>query len=185
MNSKLRSPRGSYQISEFTMAFVFLIGFVVLPLIDLAVVPLRWGLGVLMVDNWAHQLAMSESLSEARKISESNSFLADGLKRIGGISLRDSRLALTVQSTKLNGIAQSFTKPGSIPKDWLPDGANAPCLYVLDLSVDVSIYPLITAPLMNLKVPGLTEPIVTTFKSTSAWENMGLNPVTGEYFVNE
>lgn len=185
MKSKVRSQRGNYQISEFTMALFFLIGFVVLPLIDLAVVPLRWGLGMLMVDNWAHQLAMSESLSEAHSLAVKDDYLKNNLKGIGGISLRDSRLALTVQSTKLNGIAQSFTKPGSIPKDWLPDGANAPCLYVLDLSVDVSIYPLVTAPLMNLKVPGLTEPIMTTFRSTSAWENMGLNPATGEFFVNE
>lgn len=185
MKLKNRTQRGSYQISEFTMAFVFLIGFVVLPLINLAVVPLRWGLGMLMVESWAHQLAMAESWSEAHKIADKDGYLNDGLKRIGGITLKGSRLALMAQSLKLNGIGQSFTKPGSIPQDWLPDGANAPCVYVLDLSVDVSISPLITAPLMNLKVPGLTEPIMTTLKSTSAWENLGMNPATGEFFLNE
>lgn len=181
----MRSQRGGYQISEFTVAFFFLMSFVVVPLIDLAIVPLRWGLGMLMVDSWVHQLSMAETPSQAQKIAVESDYLQDGLERIGGISLKSSRLCLSVQSTKLSGETKTFNKPGAIPKDWLPDGVNSPCLYALDLSVDVAIYPLITAPLLNLKIPGLTEPIVTTFQSTSAWENMGLNPTTGEFFVNE
>jgi len=203
-----RSPSGGAQISEFAVAFFFLFAFVVIPLINLCVVPLRWGLGRSMVSNQVHQLAQSEMLSQAFKIEQGEGpqtgsqngsqkrSQADGqapmqdnirnrLPTIGGITVKSSQLSLTIESAKLQGQTKVITKVGSIAKDWLPDGPLGPYVYRLDLQVESDVAPLFVLPLQNLKVPGLTIPFAVQFHDTAVWENTGRDPVSGEFFVNE
>lgn len=71
--AKTRKRQGSAQISEFAVALLFLFGFVVLPLINLCVVPLRFSLGKSIVSSRVHELAQSETLSQALKIDAGDS----------------------------------------------------------------------------------------------------------------
>jgi hypothetical protein len=204
---KYRFPHGGAQISEFAVSLFFLFAFVVIPLINLCVVPIRWGLGKSVVSARVHQLAQSEMLSQALKSEQGASQqrlqngsqpglqqpvqaspqeeLQDKLNKIGGITVKSSQLSLTIESAKRQGETKSFSKVGSIDKDWLPDGPLGPYVYRLDLQVDGDVAPLFVLPLQNMKVPGLTIPFAVQFHDTSVWENTGRDPVSGEFFVNE
>ncbi len=58
-------PKGSAQLSEFGAAIFLLFSCVVIPLIDVSIIPVRLGLGKSIVSHRVHQLAQSECLSEA------------------------------------------------------------------------------------------------------------------------
>jgi hypothetical protein len=185
----LRAAGGGAQISEFAVSLFFLFAFVVLPLINLCVIPLRWSLGKSTVSSRVHQLAQSETLSQAFKGEQEGGGLKDGahekLNNIGGITVKSSQLSLIIESEKLQGQTKVITQVGSIAKDWLPDGPLGPYIYRLDLQVDSDVAPLVVVPLPNPKIPGLTAPFAVQFHDTSVWENTGRDPVSGEFFVNE
>ncbi len=198
---KHRSAHGGAQISEFAVSLFFLFAFVVIPLINLCVVPIRWGLGSSMVNTAVHQLAQSETLSQAfgndsaagawknaagsaTQLSLKDS-LEDRLKKISGITVKSLRLSLTIEAAKRPIENKVIAKVGSIAKDWLPDGPLGPYIYRMDLQVDCDIAPLAVVPLQNLKVPGLTIPFAVVFHDTSVWDNTGRDPVSGEFYLNE
>ncbi len=178
------SAAGAAQISEFGLALFFLFVCVVIPLINLCVVPLRWGLGKQIVGEKVHQLSQLETLSQAFKAGDSDT-AGDKLTKLGGIAVKSSQLSLTVESAKLQGQTKEILKAGTIPKDWLPDGTLGPYVYRLDLTVDADVSPLIVLPLPNLKIPGLTAPFPVVFHDTSVWENTGRDPASGEFYLNE
>lgn len=195
-----RSAHGGAQIGEFAVSLFFLFAFVVIPLINLCVVPIRWGLGSSMVSTVAHQLAQSETLSQAFGESAAGGYecaspdarqqslkdgLVDRLKKIGGITVKALRLSLTIESAKRPIENKVITNVGSIAKDWLPDGPLGPYVYRLDLQVDCDIAPLAVVPLQGLKIPGLTVPFAVQFHDTSVWDNTGRDPVSGEFYLNE
>ena len=181
---QLRTQRGGYQISEFAVSLLFLMGCVVLPLINLSVIPVRYGLGHSCVSTWVRQKAQAESLGQALQ-SNSQDALVTSLDKIGGIKVKSSRLALLIESAKLQGQTKTVTQAGNIDKDWLPDGPLGPYVYRLDLAVGCEIAPLVVVPVPNVKVPGLTSPFAVNFHETAVWENTGRDPASGEFFVNE
>jgi len=179
-----RTQDGGYQISEFAVSLLFLMGCVVLPLINLSVIPVRYGLGHSCVSTWVQAKAQAESLGQALQ-NDGQAVLLTSLEKIGGIKVKSSKLALLVESAKLQGQTKIITRAGTIDKDWLPDGPLGPYVYRLDLETDCEISPLVVLPLPNVKVPGLTSPFSVNFHETAVWENTGRDPATGEFFVNE
>ena len=179
-----RSPKGSAQLSEFGAAIFLLISCVVIPLIDLSIIPVRLGLGKSIVNHRVHQLAQSECLSEAFKSFQEGD-IHSGLTRIGGFNAKSTQLSLIATSVKNPEQSMSVNRPGALPGDWLPGGLKGPCLYRLDLTVDAEIEPLITAPVPGVPIPGLTRPIPFHLREESSWENLGCDPSSGEFFVNK
>lgn len=179
-----RSAKGSAQLSEFGAAIFLLFSCVVIPLIDLSIIPVRLGLGKSIVNHRVHQLAQSECLSEAFKSFQDCEFQT-GLAKIGGFNAKSTELTLIATSVKNPDQSMKVSRPGAIPRDWLPGGIKSPCLYRLDLTVDVEIEPLITARLPGVQVPGLTRPIPFHLREESSWENLGCDPSSGEFFVNQ
>jgi len=179
-----RKPKGGYQISEFAVSLFFLISCVVLPLINLSVIPVRYGLGNSMVSTWVQQRAQSETLGTALQ-DKAQANLLESLNKIGGIRVKASQLALIVESAKLQGQTKVITKPGNIDKDWLPDGPIGPYVYRLEAQIECEISPLVVLPVPNVKVPGLTSPFAVNYHNSAVWENTGRDPATGEFFVNE
>ena len=179
-----RNCRGNYQISEFAVSVFCLIAFVVLPLINLSVIPLRWSLAKSLVGISVQKAAQSETLSRALATTAEQN-IPDGLKKIGGITIKTARLALLIESSKVPGQLKTVTKPGSIDKDWLPDGRLGPYIYRLEQNVEAEIAPLILLPLNNPKIPGLTAPLTVQLEDSSAWENLGRDAESGEFFINE
>lgn len=179
-----RNSKGSAQISEFGAVFFLLISCIVLPLLNLSIIPVRYAMGKSIVATEARTLAKSETFSEAIK---RNAEVADRWKQlqaIGGITVKDTALSLTIDSTK-TGHEKTCTSPRTIPPGFLPNGAESPCVYLLDLKVDVEISPLVTVAWQQWNIPGLTGPMAIQFHESSAWENLGLDPMTGQYFINQ
>lgn len=179
-----RSAKGSAQLSEFGAAIFLLFSCVVIPLIDLSIIPVRLGLGKSIVNHRVHQLAQSECLSEAFKSFQECEFQTC-LTKIGGFNAKSTELALIATSVRNPDQSMKVSRPGALPSDWLPGGIKGPCLYRLDLTVDVEIEPLITARLPGLQIPGLTRPIPFRLQEGSSWENLGCDPSSGEFFVNK
>lgn len=181
---RLRTQTGSSQITEFGAAIFLLFSCIVIPLLDLSIVPVRLGLGKSIVNHRVHQLAQSECLSDAFKSLQESDF-HNGLTKIGGFNAKATQLSLVATSVKNPDVSMKVDRPGALPNDWLPGGNKGPCLYRLDLSVDAEIEPLITAKVPGLHIPGLTRPIPFHLSEESNWENMGCDPLSGEFFVNK
>lgn len=174
------------QMADFTAAFGFLIIFVVLPLIDLGVVPVRYLMAQTSIRNYVKQLSMRETMSQAySKVKSDNNEFDKLLTSIGGTHVKSSRLAIVINSQKKLGMQAEVDKPKSIQKMWLPDGENCPCQYMIKLTADLEIEPLITLPKTFGGIPGLSAPFVLSITEIAPWENLGINPATKEYFLNE
>jgi hypothetical protein len=180
----LRAARGSYQISEFGVALYCLVALVLIPLANLSVLPLRWSLAKSLIGSQVHRYAQAETFSQALREAAADE-AGQGLQKIGGIKNRTQKLVLVVESAKLQGQRKYINRPGAVPTDWLPDGANAPYVYRLELSADCAIAPLFLLPLAAVKIPGLTVPLAVQFEHSAVFENRGRDPNSGEYCLNE
>jgi len=69
-----------------------------------------------------------------------------------------------------------------IPADWLPGGKNAPCSYLLQLNEDAIVSGTTGG---SSGIPGVNGPLTMSFAACSTWENMGCDPTTQEFFINE
>ncbi len=185
MKQVRQRDKGSANITEFGATLWLLMGCIVLPLLNLAVVPLRFGLGKSIVANEVRHLAQCETFSEARKGVSTESAAITALKNIGGIEVKSMHLSLYAQSERDKTKVHSIDEPHKMPPTWLPNGMESPCLYLLDLKLDVCIYPLISSPYPHFRIPGLSGPIPIQFHEVSSWENLGCDPVTGEYCLNQ
>lgn len=181
---KVASRRRGQHTMEFAGALVILIMVIAIPLIDLAVIPMRRALAQQVVQQSMRKLRLSQSISQAFRQHEGADAVTDGLGRIGGIRLRKSVLSFDV-SDKTDKTKIQLAPPSQIPVDWLPDGRNCPCLYMLTLNVEMDIYPLFLVPLGGQSIPGLSAPIPTTITESSVFENQGRNPATSNYYMNE
>ena len=184
LNRLSRNWYGSAQISEFGAVLFLLISCIVLPLLNVSIIPVRYAMGMSIVATEARSLAKSETFSEAIKRNHEVADRWKQLQAIGGITVKDSSLSLTIDSTKTKH-EKVCTGPRSIPPSFLPNGDESPCVYMLNLKVNVEIAPLITVSWQQLNIPGLSGPIAIQFHESSAWENLGLDPVTGEYYTNQ
>lgn len=180
-----RRNRHGQQASEFAGALVILLVFIAVPMVDLGIIPVRLGLAQALVGNEVRKLALEEKTSRAFKSVEEGHELKDALKALGGVELKSLELALAIESSRSDSSRKIVTRPGSIPADWLPDGAHCPCNYMLNLKVEADVHPLVTAPLPGQSIPGLTGPVRAAFVEVSHWENLGRDPSSGEFFVNE
>lgn len=156
-----------------------------LPVLNLAIIPIRSGLASAHVSNFAKQLSLSERFSQAKEKLAAADGLVSRLKSIGGVDPKDARLSLIIDSMKHSGNQITVDRPGSIPAEWQPNGQHCQCEYVLSLSVDADVSPLIKVPLAGLNVPGLNAPILMTFSASAPFENLGRDPDSQEYFLNE
>ncbi|MBX9695833.1 MAG: hypothetical protein K2Z81_25835 [Cyanobacteria bacterium] len=185
MKRQTRSATGAAQLTEFGAATVMLITFIVLPLINIAIIPVRFAMGKSIVSTQARNLSKSETFSEALARNNNESSRWAALQAVGGITVKNSQLSLTVQSTK-GATPQSFSAPRTIPSNLLPTkGRECPYLYVLDQKVSVDIYPLVAVSWPQARIPGLTGPLSIQFHEVSVWENLSRDPVTGEFFINQ
>lgn len=175
----IRNCRGANQM-EFAAVFAVLILFIIMPLINLAAIPIRMAFANAAVKNTVHKLALSNKFSQA--LDASNALLKPQLDAITGVNLDSKKLTLI--ATNGQGACTPFGAPGSISKDWLPDGKSPPYRYDLELACDLYISPLFTIEHMG-EIPGLSAPFNARFREVYAWENLSKDPATQEFFLNE
>lgn len=182
--SHRRSQTGGFQVSEFGAALFLLVSCIVIPLIDLAVIPIRWGLGRSILSNQVNQLAQCDTLSQAFNEFATDTTFKRQLSAIGGITLCSSQLSLSATSVRNPAEKIRVERSGALKSEWLPGGAKSPCVYQLDLVVNADISPLMLARLPSVNIPGLTQPLLIRLEETSAWENLARDPSSGEFYVN-
>lgn len=182
-----RSSVGS-NIPDFAAALVLLVIVVFIPLLDLTILPIRWMLAREIINDYSRRLALCETLSKSFQTMQADPSLATRLLRLGGVECKDISLRMRISRVFLNPHTDEIlfvNAPGQIPPAWLPDGAKAPCTYTLELKVDTLISPAILFAGNGITVPGLTAPIAFQIGSSHEWENLGRDPGTKAFYLNE
>jgi hypothetical protein len=187
-NRRTLRRRSGSQIVEFAAAIILLVFFVSIPCLDLAIVPIRWMMAQQLIDSYVRTLAMCETFSESLRILDTDPSLTTRLEKLGGVKVNS--LKLTIQITRVltnKGELQVFEvhSPGQIPSAWLPNGSFAPCTYALRIDAGLSISPALLIKFGNAPVPGLTEPIPVSLQALHEWTNLGRDPNTEKFCINE
>lgn len=162
--------------------------FVFVPLLDLTIVPIRWMMAQELVNSYSRKLALCDTFSEAMDTLEADPSLSTQLHHLGGITVNSVKARLLVTRVfpwKHAEESTSIEVPRRIPSEWLPNGSKAPCSYALEVNVQSLMSPAVLFRTTSLHVPGLTDPIPLTVRSSHSWENLGRNPVSKNYFMNE
>jgi len=173
---------------EFAAGMIILVFFVFIPLLDLTIVPIRWMLAQELVNDYARKLALCETFSRSYRTLEADPSLTTRLQRLGGVSVQSLHLRLRITRIFQTPHAPEVfivEDPTRIPAAWLPDGGKAPCSYSMELDVHSLMSPAILFPNKGWSIPGLTVPFPLLISATHEWENVGRNPLTGKFFLNE
>lgn len=179
-----RKNRGS-QIAEFGAALALLAFAVILPVVDFSIVPVRWMMAQETIKAYSRELSFCESFSQASKILQQEPSLESRLNSLGGVQTKDLSLKLRIASVYHPSDILLIDAPAAIPKEWLPDGAKAPCTYSVLLEVKLLLYPAFPGAMKGNPLPGLTGPFPVLASASHEWENLGRNPNTGKYYLNE
>jgi hypothetical protein len=170
-------------MAEFSCYLAILVAFGLI-LIDLAAIPLRLGQLDSTLAQRVHQMTMEDRLSKSRKEIDNNFQLNQTQTSIEGVHIEDANLTILAISRQGDQtISLDPHKP--IPSAWLPDGTNCPCTYQLNLKVHAKIDPLAIVPIAGRNVPGLSAPVEFAVDQSSNWENLGRDPYTGQFYINE
>jgi len=182
-----RSSIGS-NIPDFAAAMVILVLVVFIPLLDLTILPIRWMLAREIINEYSRRLALCETFSKAYKTMQADPSLATRLLRLGGVESKDISLRLRISRVFITPRTDEHLfvyAPGRIPPAWLPGGEKSPCTYTLELTVDTLISPAILFSSKGVSVPGLTGPVPFRIGASHEWENLGRNPGTRAFYLNE
>jgi hypothetical protein len=151
---------------------------VLLAVVTGAVVPFRYLIASGVVASMVQKGALAEKRSSSIQVMSKDPALA--IARQCGIEFGASEIAVVCISKS----AGSLSVPGGtpIPRDWLPGGKKGPCTYLLQINQPASIKTLYGT---TDGVPGVTGPLKVTLKASSCWENLGCDPITKDFFINE
>lgn len=167
---------------EFVYCLVFIFFVILIPLINYGTLLTRWAMANQIVESWTRGLAKKQKMSQAfDRVLESD--FVEAVRKPTGVRIKKVEPSLII--SKVNDPTQflAVNVPGRIPKKWLPNGGNYE--YTIQIAVDSEIDPLISFQLFGLEIPGLTKAADVRMVNTCLWENMGRDPVTTEYFLNE
>ncbi|MBX9695425.1 MAG: hypothetical protein K2Z81_23775 [Cyanobacteria bacterium] len=179
---KARRSRGS-NIVEFCACLIVIFFMLIIPLIDLGTFITRWGTGSQVVSAWAASIAKERKLSTAfLRVSEGDEF-SDAVKTPTGITVTDVQPSLIIGRVNDPSDTIEVLGPGKIPKRWLPNAGQF--TYTVRLAVEADVDPLVTITFFGINVPGLTGKTHIKMVGESNWENLGRDPASKEFFINE
>ena len=174
-----RNNRG-HMISEFGAAMMVFVCFFLAPLIDIGFIPVRYLLCQGAITELTHRLSLAETRSEAYTLLTGDSWWKNFLSTCG-VTVHDPKMTLMVcgqDPSQTTSVGQGQT----LAAEWLPNGSKGPCVYSLQLNVACDLPPLFN---VDAGLPGFSAPITMNLTSRSQWENLGLDPQTGGFYLNE
>lgn len=172
-----RNQKGT--MAEFGPAMIVFVCFIMTPLIDVSAIPVRYLIAQGVLAETAQKLALAESRTEAVAIAENGQWR--NILRGCGVTVTPQPLKLIVCGKE--EADRIVLNPGEpVPPQYLPAGVKAPCIYSMELSVIAALPPLYNG---TSGLPGFTAPINVNLSARSNWENMGRDPGTRRYFINE
>lgn len=176
-----RRRKDGSSLTELGPALIVFVCAFLIPVIDISFVPVRYMICQGVINEYAHSLSLVEKRSEAYSRLAANSWWIGFLSKCG-VEVSNPKLSLVVCGKSVTD-KLSVAQGNAVPEQWLPRGSKGPCVYSLELSADCAISPLYKSE--HGGIPGFNSPVVMNLKSRSQWENLGRNPKTSEYFINE
>lgn len=167
-------------MTEFSGAFMIFILFIFVPLINIGILPVRYLLAHGAMSEMAHRMAVCEKRSDAAKLLADNKWWSSFLTKCGA-SVKDPSGSLIVVGNG-GGSKTTVGLGTNLPEDKLPNSAQGPYMYSVQLNCDCDIAPLFNA---HAGLPGFTKPITFKMSSQAQWENLGRDPQTLLYYINE
>lgn len=178
-NLRTRTRTGA-TIAEFGAAFIVLVIFIFIPLINAGFVVVRYYLATGALTEYVHRLSLTEKRSQALSMLSTDTWWSDFASNCG-VTVTNKQLKVIVcganESDKL-----TVTNAQEIPDDWLPEGAKGPCVYTVNMEVDILVSPVFCG---SNGIPGITAPVPMNIAAHSHWENLSRDPKTKEFFINE
>lgn len=172
------------QLPEFAAALVLLVMLFFIPLLDLGIMPVRYFMSQQLIQQYARRLSHCETLTQAYAEMNADPSLQTRLVKLGGVTPKNIELHLAMSTVAIPVQKLDVIKPKTIPRDWLPNGHLSPCEYILEIVASVEISPAIMMD-FNPKVMGLSQPLPIILRADSPWENLGRNPITKSFYMNE
>jgi hypothetical protein len=174
-----RRGRKGAAIAEFGPAMVAFVVFVLVPLIDVSFIPVRYFIAQGIVTSTAQRLSLAEKLTDANTMAHEGWWT--GFLGAMGVQVTPAPIKLVICGH--NEADKLVISPGeTVPDEWLPNGSKGPCVYAVELTVDAAIPPLYKA---KAGLPGFSAPVHMTLSGRSNWENLGRDPITRNYYINE
>jgi hypothetical protein len=177
--------RHGYEMVEFAGALFILISCLIVPAIDFSVIPIRFGLAKSIINTRVRELSQRETLSEAYNKMNESPTINHTMAGLGGMTVQSSKLSMRISSMRDERHETIINQPATLPANWLPDGQDCPCEYMLGLTANVDINPLFVISSWPQRVPGLTAPVTFQINEKAVWENLGRDPSSGEFAINE
>ena len=182
-NSHSRKPKGA-ALAEFGPSLACYILLVLLPMIDIGTTLIRYWMAYSVMNTTIHRLSMEDKMSDvATKLKNDVGWqkLIDNC----GVKVDSAALALHIVSNANQDKSIDVPYPALVPSDWLPNGKAGPYIYYINLTLSTHMQPLFQMKFGGLDIPGLTAPVPMKFTASSAWENLGRDPDSTEFFLNE
>jgi hypothetical protein len=173
-----RKKSGS-AMTEFSGAMIIFILFIFAPLLNIGILPVRYLIAHGIISEMAHRMAVCEKRTEAQKLLKNNSWWTNLLSACGvTVKNPDAQLVIVDKGNSKSNVSINAI----LPNDKLPNGSGGPFMYSIQLSADCDISPLFNA---GAGLPGFTSPVTLHLSSQAQWENLGRNPETTLYYINE
>jgi len=166
-------------MTEFAAAITIFICCLILPLVNLAAVPMRYIIAFGMVSDMTQKFSCAEKRSQAVALALQPTSYQEFAKQFG-ISMRECSVSILCKSQNAESLILPECKP--IPMTWLPGSKRGQINYFLKTETNVEIPPFVC---IGPKVAGITAPIKMKLTATAPWENLGCDPATQEFYLNE
>lgn len=179
---KKRKQRGTTLV-EFGPALVIFIVFFFVPLLDFGIIPIRLGLAYGASNIFVHRLGLAEKMSDANNMIKNERWWSADLKRCG-VEVKTLKLALKVLNKQNQETELIIPSSGQLPPQYQPDSKGGNYIYYLQMTADLRVAPLFQMNLPWKGIPGFTSPAPLRVISCSAWENLGRDPDSQEFYIN-
>jgi hypothetical protein len=177
--SRRRNERGSL-MTEFASAFVLFTCCLMIPLVNISVIPVRYVISFAMVAEVTRKLSIAETRSQAITLASQPAFYQTFANQFG-INMQAPTLSVICKDQ--NSEMMIFPDKKPIPAAWLPGGSRGNhCNYLLQTATTVEIPPLFC---VGPRIPCLTSPMLFNISATAPWENLGCDPSTRQFYINE
>jgi len=167
-------------MTEFSGAMVIFILFIFAPLINVGILPVRYLIAHGVMTEITHRMSVCDKRSDAKKLLQTNTWWTNLLKACG-VAVKNPQASLIIID-KDGGNKSTVDIASTLTDDLLPNGSGGPFMYSIQLTADCDISPLFNA---GAGLPGFTSPVTLHMSSQAQWENLGRNPETTFYYINE
>lgn len=182
----VKSRRRGSTVPEFGASFVVFVIFVLVPLMDLGIIPVRYMAAYSILNILTHQMSVCDKVSQADQMRHKNLWWKGELNKFG-IHVANSGLSLKIVSKQNMSKQVLIPAPAAVPAQWQPDSPSGPFFYYLELSSDLEISPLFHMGEPWSGLPGLTGPAKVRITTDADWENLSRDSEspTEDFFINE